>query len=170
MLLILWLDCGIIIYVNLVLNTDRNGGSKMEVARRRELRTMLMEHRREVAGEIKERMRDNRDENDQRRGDKVRDFAEDSEVSAREDVELALIQMKSETLTRIDQALGRLDQGTYGNCLECGEEIAEKRLRALPFAFRCKDCQEAQEAAEQRERRRQGAFGLLDQGPRFDSQ
>lgn len=143
----------------------------MDAARKRELRTMLVERRREVAGEIKERMRDNRDENSQRRGDKVRDFAEDSEVSMREDVELALIQVKSETLTRIDQALGRLDQGTYGRCLEvdCGEEISEKRLRALPFAVRCKDCQEAHEVAEQRERRR-GGFGLSDPGPMFDSQ
>jgi len=52
----------------------------------------------------------------------------------------------------LQDALARLDQGDYGNCFECGEEIAEKRLRALPFAVRCKDCEEAREAAEQRER------------------
>ncbi|MBI2068496.1 MAG: TraR/DksA family transcriptional regulator [Candidatus Yanofskybacteria bacterium] len=129
---------------------------------------MLVERRREVADEVKDMMRSNRDENTQRRGDKVRDFAEDSEVSAREDVELALIQMKSDTLTRVDQALGRLDQGTYGNCFECGDEISEKRLRALPFAPRCKDCQETHEAEEQRSKQR--GFGLFaDVGPRFDS-
>lgn len=140
----------------------------MDVARKRELRTILVERRREVAGEVKERMRSNRDENDQRRGDKVRDMAEDSEVSMCEDVELALIQMKADTLTRIDQALGRLDQGTYGHCFECGGEIAEGRLRALPFALRCKDCQETQEAEEQRSRRR--GFGLFaDVGSQFDS-
>lgn len=142
----------------------------MDTARKQELRTMLLDRRREVAGEIKGKMRDNRDENDQRRGDRVRDFAEDSEVSMREDVELALIQMKSDTLTRIDQALGRLVQGTYGHCFDCGEEISEKRLRALPFAVRCKGCQETHEADEQRERRRGGGgFGLSDLGPGFDS-
>ena len=46
----------------------------------------------------------------------------------------------------------RLEEGTYGNCFECGDEIAEARLRALPFALRCKDCEEARETAEQRER------------------
>jgi DnaK suppressor protein len=60
--------------------------------------------------------------------------------------------MKSETLTKVDAALRRLEEGTYGDCFECGEEIAEARLRALPFAVRCKDCEEARETAERRER------------------
>ena len=37
-------------------------------------------------------------------------------------------------------------------CFECGEEIAQPRLRALPFAVRCKDCEEALEMAQQRVR------------------
>ena len=80
------------------------------------------------------------------------DQGESSEVDIQEDIEFALIQMKSETLNKIDAALRRLDEGTYGNCFECGDEIAEARLRALPFAVRCKDCEEARETAEQRER------------------
>ncbi|MBY0493356.1 MAG: TraR/DksA C4-type zinc finger protein [Cyanobacteria bacterium] len=35
------------------------------------------------------------------------------------------------------------------DCFECGEEIAEARLRALPFAVRCKDCEEALETVGQ---------------------
>jgi len=72
--------------------------------------------------------------------------------------------MKSETLSKVDDALARLEQGTYGNCFECGEEIAEKRLRALPFAVRCKDCEEAKENVEQRQRQltaRRGATSLF---------
>ena len=53
--------------------------------------------------------------------------------------------MKAETLTKIDEALRRLEEGTYGYCFECGEEVSESRLRALPFAVRCKDCEEARE-------------------------
>jgi hypothetical protein len=60
--------------------------------------------------------------------------------------------MKSETLNKIDAALRRLEDGSYGDCFECGEEISEARLRALPFAVRCKECEEARETAEQRER------------------
>ena len=58
--------------------------------------------------------------------------------------------MKAETLNKINEALRRLDEGTYGNCFECGDEIAQPRLRALPFAVRCKDCEEAREVAEKR--------------------
>ena len=73
--------------------------------------------------------------------------------------------MKSETLHKIEEALARLDENTYGNCFECGDEISERRLRALPFAVRCKDCEEAREIAEQRERtlsQRRSAGFLMD--------
>ena len=62
------------------------------------------------------------------------------------------------------EAVSRLEQGDYGNCFDCGAEIAEKRLRALPFAVRCKDCEEAREVAEQRERQmaaRRGTSSLF---------
>ena len=71
------------------------------------------------------------------------DAAETSEADIQDDIEFALIQMKSETLHKIEEALARLEEGTYGNCFECGDEISERRLRALPFAVRCKDCEEA---------------------------
>jgi len=82
----------------------------------------------------------------------VFDAGESSENDIQEDIELALIQLKAETLNKVNDALKRLEQGTYGNCFDCAEEIAEKRLRALPFAVRCKDCEEARENAQQRER------------------
>ena len=75
--------------------------------------------------------------------------------------------MKSETLNRINEALGRLEEGAYGNCFECGEEIAPQRLRALPFAVRCRECEEARETAQRRERlaaQRQSSSALF-----FDS-
>ena len=82
----------------------------------------------------------------------VMDQGETSEVDIQEDIELALIQMKAETLNKINEALARLEEGRYGLCFECGDEISEARLRALPFAVRCKDCEEAREIAAQRER------------------
>ena len=45
-----------------------------------------------------------------------------------------------------------IDEGTYGRCVECGDEIGAARLRALPFAVRCKECEEIRELADQRER------------------
>ena len=94
----------------------------------------------------------------------VLDAVESAEADIQEDLEFALVQMKSETLNKVNDALARLEQGSYGNCFDCGEEIAEKRLRALPFAVRCKDCEEARETAEQRERQltaRRGASSLF---------
>jgi RNA polymerase-binding transcription factor DksA len=62
-----------------------------------------------------------------------------------EEMELALLQMRSDMLTRVDEALVRLDAGVYGSCSECGGEISERRLRALPFAVRCQECEEKRE-------------------------
>jgi DnaK suppressor protein len=55
--------------------------------------------------------------------------------------------MRVETIERIDAALARLEAGQYGLCTECGADISEARLRALPFAVRCVDCEESREAA-----------------------
>ncbi len=53
--------------------------------------------------------------------------------------------MKSETLAKIGLALDRLEEGTYGDCAECGEPIPTPRLQALPFAVRCAPCEGARE-------------------------
>ena len=132
-----------------------------------ELKTMLDERRREIQAEVQGKMRDVRAEGTWGgKLNEVLDAVESSEADIQEDIEFALIQMKSETLNKINDALLRLEQGDYGNCFECGEEIAQKRLRALPFAVRCKDCEEARENAERRERqlaaRRTGSSLFLD--------
>jgi DnaK suppressor protein len=127
-----------------------------------ELKKMLEDRRRELMNDVQGRIRDVRSEGNKERD--VLDQGESSEVDIQEDIEFALIQMKSETLNKIDAALRRLDEGTYGGCFECGEEISEARLRALPFAVRCKDCEEARETAEQRERalaRKSGSSALF---------
>lgn len=74
------------------------------------------------------------------------------EAGVQEDLELDLIQIHSEMIGKITEALARVDAGDYGRCRECGEDIAGKRLRALPFASRCKECQETFETAERRAR------------------
>jgi DnaK suppressor protein len=117
-----------------------------------ELRRMLEERQREVRQEVQGRMRDARVESASGKRSEVFDQGESSEADIQEEIEFALIQMKAETLSKISEALSRLDEGAYGNCFDCGDEISPKRLRALPFAVRCKDCEEAREVAERRER------------------
>jgi len=140
-------------------------GVTMAPARYHELKRMLDERRSELQAAVKGKMRDVRaDAVWGGKQNEVLDAVESSEADIQEDIEFALIQMKSETLNKVTDALVRLKQGEYGYCFECGEEIAEKRLRALPFAVRCKDCEEAREIAEQRERQlaqRRGTASLF---------
>lgn len=136
--------------------------AKAATSRYNELKKMLEDRRRELMNEVQGKIRDVRAEGNKERD--VLDQGESSEVDIQEDIEFALIQMKAETLNRINEALRRLEEGNYGNCFECGEEIAQARLRALPFAVRCKDCEEAKETAEQRERQqaqRRGSSALF---------
>ena len=131
-----------------------------------ELRNILEERRQEMLSEVHDRMRDVRLEGSGATMQGVLDDIESSEADIQDEIEFALIQMKAETLSKIDEALERLEDGAYGYCFECGDEIAEQRLRALPFAVRCKNCEEARELAEQRERtlsqRRGGASLFID--------
>lgn len=147
------------------MKTKATGVDKIGRTRYNELKAMLDGRRRELQSEVQGKMRDVREEGTW--GSKINDVldaVESSEADIQDDIEFALIQMKAETLNKINDAVARLENGDYGFCFECGEEIAEKRLRALPFAVRCKDCEEAREAAEQRQRQlasRRGASSLF---------
>ena len=54
---------------------------------------------------------------------------------------------------QIDDALTRLDDGSYGVCVSCEMEIAEERLEAMPFTRLCRDCQQEQEKEAKSQRR-----------------
>jgi RNA polymerase-binding transcription factor len=143
-------------------NANQNTATEPRMSRSRyaELKQMLSDRRRELQAEVQGKMRGVREEGTWGgKLNEVLDAVESSEADIQEDLEFALIQMKSETLNKVDDALFRLEQGDYGYCFDCGDEIAEKRLRALPFAVRCKDCEEARENAEQRERQLQARRG-----------
>jgi RNA polymerase-binding transcription factor DksA len=93
------------------------------------LREILIKHRLEMQDEIQSRLR-----------------STDPDIQG--GIEFALLQMRAETLARIDAALERLDVGKYGLCFDCAAEISESRLRALPFAARCQICEEKREERE----------------------
>jgi RNA polymerase-binding transcription factor len=48
-------------------------------------------------------------------------------------------------LLQIDEALGRIEDGTYGYCLNCGVQMSDRRLTAVPWTPYCVDCQELSE-------------------------
>ncbi len=72
-----------------------------------------------------------------------------SVIDLSEDISLKQLSTHRETLLKIDEALRKIDEDTYGKCEDCGEEISEERLKVIPFAIYCRDCQEKREQLEE---------------------
>src|SRR6476646_7465332 len=89
-----------------------------------DLKKILEDRRREILSEVQGKIRGVRAETNQTKMNEVFDAGESSEADIQEDIEFALIQMKAETLTKINDALGRLEEGNYGYCSDCGGEIS----------------------------------------------
>ena len=64
-------------------------------------------------------------------------FADSGQVAAEQGEHRAIVGHIQDTLRDVNLALAKLDEGTYGKCEECGEEIAEPRLEAMPSARYC---------------------------------
>lgn len=64
-------------------------------------------------------------------------FADTSQVTAERGETEALASSLQESLDEVERALGKLDDGTYGSCEVCEEEIAAARLEAMPSARYC---------------------------------
>lgn len=62
--------------------------------------------------------------------------------------ELRIRDRERKLLSKIDEAIARIDDGTYGICEDCGEEIGLKRLEARPVTTLCIDCKTLQETRE----------------------
>jgi DnaK suppressor protein len=124
---------------------------KKTAARNASLKQLLVDYRRSMLDDVQVGIRN-------RRTDwptEVRDDIEHADADASGEISIALLQMRADTLTRIDQALARLAVGVYGSCIECDGDISAQRLRALPFAERCQACQAGREqlaASQQRAR------------------
>lgn len=62
-----------------------------------------------------------------------------------EDTGIAVADIRRKELEELDEALLKLDEGTYGICSECEEHIDEERLKAVPFAICCVKCASGRE-------------------------
>jgi DnaK suppressor protein len=78
--------------------------------------------------------------NSGRQGDMADQAAGNNEVH----IQLKLKQTDAKILQAIEAALRRIEDGTYGVCRECGEQIAEARLNAIPWTRACISCKEKQ--------------------------
>ncbi|MEW6584337.1 MAG: TraR/DksA C4-type zinc finger protein [Nitrospirota bacterium] len=124
-----------------------------EEERRVSLRRFLVRRREEILKEAKKEISKYIKGETRQLVDTALDDGDWSVVDLSEDVSLRQLSTHHENLQRIDEALRKLDEGTYGICEDCGEEISEERLRILPFAIYCTDCQEKREQLAELERR-----------------
>jgi len=80
-----------------------------------------------------------------READHFRELAKDPYGSASlthdEEIAAAVVDRRARELQQVNSALEDIEAGRYGVCRDCGSEIAEARLRVLPFATRCVACQ-----------------------------
>lgn len=81
-----------------------------------------------------------------------------------QEVATGLLQNEQAILVEIRAALDRLDAGTYGRCQDCGTEMPEARLEALPYARRCVACEERAEQGGGVAGLREGQGGLVSPG------
>jgi len=112
------------------------------------LRKILMDRRHEVMKEIDGLLGNRMSDEYQRRVDSAPDVGDQALLDTERVRDISLLEMRNKMRQQIDEALTKLEEGTYGRCADCKVEISERRLRTVPFARRCVACQSKQELLE----------------------
>jgi DnaK suppressor protein len=112
--------------------------------RRNDLQAILRRLRDETYEGIARYRQDQSEEKESSPGDEM----DAARASAAVDTHANLIDRAESRLRLIDEALARVENGTYGICADCGDEIGLERLKVLPFAVRCVDCESKRSRGE----------------------
>ncbi len=105
------------------------------------LRQRLQNQRDEILNMYKQDLRAGQESAD----DGTEDIVDRANNAYNRELMFSLSDTERNTLLQIENALRRMDEGTYGRCSNCGQSIALPRLEALPWARFCVDCQELAE-------------------------
>jgi len=114
-------------------------------------RKLLLKRRAELAGTFESVKEQALDGIARKNGDLSTVPSEEAEIATHifdQNLSLALLQSEAATISEIDEAIRRIDEGSYGTCEACGRPIPKARLRVLPFAKLCVKCREAQERGD----------------------
>jgi DnaK suppressor protein len=117
---------------------------KMTVHREKflaDLKQHLLDMKAKITGDIASELKAEREANKDE-GMDTYDLA--SEERDRE-INFILADRALGKVKQIDDVIERMEEGSYGDCEECGLEVAEERLEAMPFTRLCRDCQQDQE-------------------------
>ncbi|HEY5649775.1 MAG TPA: TraR/DksA C4-type zinc finger protein [Nitrospiria bacterium] len=116
--------------------------------RQEALRAILVAKRKEVVRDMEAHLGKHLHEALPSRENVVFDSGDRATQDISEEMDLSFQERRASKLRLIDEAIQRLQDKTYGICEECGMDIPEPRLSAMPFAKYCIPCQEQQEAIE----------------------
>lgn len=106
-------------------------------------REALLDERRRVEhalATLRDEHRGSLDEEVEEIGASDNHLAETATATLGREIDYTLGENSGQVLAAIDSALKRIDEGTYGTCVSCGEEIRYERLEATPWASLCIDC------------------------------
>lgn len=81
--------------------------------------------------------------------ERTSDALDEVQLASERELTTRGLERESRVLHGVRAALGRIADGTYGACLDCEEEISQKRLKAVPWATLCIACQEQEERNSQ---------------------
>ncbi len=87
----------------------------------------------------------NRQVSDETIDESAQDMADRATSAYTKEFAYSLSESDRKVLLLIEEALGRLETGTYGTCVHCSQVVQEKRIEAVPWARHCLDCQELQD-------------------------
>ncbi len=110
------------------------------------LESKLREQQAELRAEVQEERAKSDSERDRRRAREVQDRGDEANTDQWREANAAMIDHHVDEISGIQAALSRVDSGTYGLCVDCGESIGFQRLQAYPSANRCLACQSKAEA------------------------
>ncbi len=121
---------------------------KAERIRKENLRKLLIKMREDIVAEAKAEIKKFKSGEKKQIVETVLDDGDLSFVDLSEDISLKQLSTHREKLIKIDEALRKLHENTYGLCEDCGDDISVERLKIIPFATHCRDCQEKEEALD----------------------
>ena len=118
----------------------QESAGKVGLGRHEALRNVLLSKRQEIIEEIQETVCQSLSEEQQRRSESLGDVGDQALMDHERARDISLMDMRTRQKQSLEEALTRLHEGTYGICAECGIDINEKRLQAVPFAKLCAEC------------------------------
>ncbi|MBI3752923.1 MAG: TraR/DksA C4-type zinc finger protein [Deltaproteobacteria bacterium] len=114
-------------------------------ARQEKLKKALMDKKRKMWNELRDEIFNKLGKEYNKQFDSPQDLEDQSLIDLIEDTGLAVADMRREELTKMDEAITKLEDGTYGVCEDCESEIDEERLKAVPLTTCCVNCQSKKE-------------------------